>query len=93
MGDVQDIDAKLAEAIERLHLRYKEEFDKKKCIIMIPLHTSLHMSPSSITKIPPKPKVKTIEVSICKATKMDGNKCTCKAKPGLDFCGRHLPKK
>ena len=32
------------------------------------------------------------EVVYCHATKMDGKKCTAKAKNGCNYCGRHAPK-
>lgn len=38
-----------------------------------------------------KQKVVTV-VCTCKATKMNGELCTAKAKPGFEFCGRHIPK-
>ena len=33
-----------------------------------------------------------LEIVYCHATKMDGKKCTAKAKNGCNFCGRHTPK-
>ena len=32
------------------------------------------------------------EIIYCHATKMDGKKCTAKAKNSCNFCGRHTPK-
>ena len=31
--------------------------------------------------------------AICKAIKINNEKCTAKAKPNCEFCGRHMPKK
>ena len=49
-------------------------------------------APKQVIPVVSKPVTVTEHVPRCQATKMDGNKCTAKAKCGSTFCGRHLPK-
>lgn len=55
-------------------------FNKKPSVMASQTHVQKHKENSNVV------------VCICKATKMNGELCTAKAKPGLEFCGRHLPK-
>lgn len=44
------------------------------------------------TEPKPSKKQKVVAICTCKATKLNGELCTAKVKPGLEFCGRHAPK-
>jgi len=80
-------DTRLIQAIYNLHKNYAKELENRKSIILIH-HEEAFVAPI----IKKETKEKQIHQQICQATKMDGNKCTAKAKPGCVFCGRHLPK-
>ena len=88
-------DERFIKAKFNLRKNYAAELEKRKTSILIDLHSINH---APVVKEPQKNTTqkkevkKTAEVQICQATKMDGNPCTAKAKPGCVFCGRHLPK-
>ena len=82
-------DTRLIHAIHNLHKNYSKELENRKSIILIN-HDETFVAP--IIKKETKTIQKQVQQDICQATKMDGNKCTAKAKPGCVFCGRHLPK-
>lgn len=100
------IDARLAAAKERLRAAYADELQRRKCVIHIkdpywqpsqsvhnPARPEITTSDATdASKVPKVPKAPKPGVLICKATKMDGNPCTAKAKAGCDFCGRHIKK-
>ena len=91
----KEFDAKLQKAIKKLHESYAAELAKKKCIKVIDFKDRPQIIELGKKKPEPKAK-KTAKKSgshkTCKATKMDGNRCTAAAKDGSDFCGRHGPK-
>ena len=89
-----EFDKKLEKSIKKLKEAYATQFAKKKCTKFV----SIEDRPQIIELTKKKPvQKKTIKKSsspkmICKATKMDGKKCTASAKDCSDFCGRHGPK-
>lgn len=96
LSGVSTQDTRLINAICNLRKHYAEELKKRHTTILIDQNEIMY---APVIKQPPAKKEekktaaksKTEEV-YCQATKMDGNKCTAKAKPGCVFCGRHLPK-
>ena len=97
-----ELDKKMINAIFNLRTNYKEEYEKRKCTVYI------HELPkSSILEKPKDPKKDSkkadtkkekentqVEIIICSAIKMNGEKCTSKAKDGCfvngkAVCGRH----
>ena len=91
-------DERFLKAKYNLKKNYASELQKRKTTILIDIHAENHApiikeQKKNETEIQKKiPKKNTEEIQICQATKMDGNPCTAKAKPGCVFCGRHLPK-
>ena len=86
-------DERLVNAIAKVRNKYAEELQKRKTTKMISIDEITNICEKQVIKSEPKTKTKKeTEVVFCQATKMDGNKCTAKAKPGCVFCGRHLPK-
>ena len=81
-------DERLINAIVNLRTNYASELQKRKTVRIIE-HNEVFNEPIIKQEIQ-KPSV---VVHYCQAIKMDGNKCTAKAKPNCEFCGRHLPKK
>lgn len=88
--DLSEDDTRLIQAIYNLHKNYSKELENRKSTILIN-HEEAFVAPI-IKKDTKQKQVQEIQQHICQATKMDGNKCTAKAKPGCVFCGRHLPK-
>ena len=86
-------DTKMINALYNVRNNYKEEFEKRKCIILLkelPKSTSIFEKNKIVTE---KPNTDTNSKSdICTATLMNGKKCTAKSKPNCNFCGRHLKK-
>jgi hypothetical protein len=77
-----DYEIKLKESIEKCKKKYEDLLAKKKCVKMI----SINEKPQIIEQ----PAKQQPTIQYCKATKMDGQKCTAKAKTGCGgFCGRH----
>lgn len=86
-----DYEKKLKESIDKIKKKYESELAKKKCIKVI----SFDERPKIIepVKKPEKTKKASETIQYCKATKMNGEKCTAKAKAGCGgFCGRHCKK-
>ena len=82
-----EYDTKLIAAITRFKASYAEQIKKRNCTKYIPLEQIPIPMPETekhkkVVKAP-------VQILICKATKMDGNPCTAKAKLGCEFCGRH----
>lgn len=85
--ELEEYDIKLIKAITKFKASYAEQISKRKCTMYIPIESCPVSVPETIKH---KKVVKApTEVLYCKATKMDGNPCTAKAKPGCEFCGRH----
>ena len=87
-------DIALIRAIKKLKESQKEALEKRKCVIFLknisdiktqPCETKKHTSVIKDKKQQPPD----VEIVYCKATKMNGEKCTAKAKPNCLFCGRH----
>ena len=78
--DLTDHDLKVLQSINKFQTAQKNALAKRKCIVFL--------------EEPPKPQAKLPTESgvtqMCKATKMNGEPCKAKAKPGKCFCGRHL---
>ena len=87
ISTVTNEDERLIKAIVNLRKNYANELEKRKTVLLIE-HNEVFNEPVIKQEIQ-KPSV---VVHYCKAIKMDGNKCTAKAKPNCEFCGRHLPK-
>lgn len=90
-------DERLFNAIVNLKKNYAKELENRKTSILID-HHEIFVAPvikqntTKIEKSDPKKTAVKCELLICQATKMNGEHCTAKAKPGCVFCGRHLPK-
>lgn len=90
-------DERLFNAIVNLKKNYTKELENRKTTILID-HNEVFVAPvikqntTKIEKNEPKKTAVKCEVLICQATKMNGERCTAKAKAGCVFCGRHLPK-
>ena len=93
----KEFDEKMKKSIKMLKESYAKELAKKKSIKVIPFddRPQIIEAPKPKKELVKKTKVavKKENVVLCHATKMDGHKCTAKAKPGSKFCGRHMPKK
>ena len=96
-------DEKMIKTIFNLRTNYHEELKKRKCIKYLePIN--VFKSPLQKKGDTTKPVTENINESVsqkeksdviyCSAFLMsaDNKKCTAKAKPGQQFCGRHLPK-
>ena len=77
-------DELLIKAIFNLRNNYAKELETRR--------TTKFIESTNTKKIIKNVELPKVEVQLCQATKLDGNKCTAKAKPGCVFCGRHLPK-
>ena len=96
---IDEFDAQMMSAIAKMKEKYKEHTNRRTAIVLTQdqLRALQHRKEPVTTK-PEAPKRKIAEkkpsadVVICGATKMNGEKCTAKAKPGCQFCGRHMPK-
>lgn len=90
----EQFDKKLEKSIKKLKETYAAELAKKKCIKVISFEDRPQIieTKKASTKKKSEPKKKsTSPCKTCCATKMNGHKCTAKAKNG-DFCGRHCTK-
>lgn len=89
-------DERLIKAISNLRKNYADVLSKRKSVILIDPREAfvapvIKQEKTKETK-KQKKNVPKVEIVYCQATKMDGAKCTAKAKIGCVFCGRHLPK-
>ena len=91
-----EFDKKMIRAITLMKSKY--ENTERRCAMMVD-GVKLEKERASETKTcvvakekPVKKKKIAVVVCTCKATKMNGELCTAKAKPGSEFCGRHIPK-
>ena len=84
-------DERLINAIFNLRKNYAIELEKRKTTKLISIK-EINFVPVIHEKTQDKTKKTEKSDAICQATKLDGNKCTAKAKIGCVFCGRHLPK-
>ena len=90
-----EIDQKLEASKTRLYEAHAKELTNRKCTkhIKDPYWVPSTMNNTAVVVKPKTRAPKTTDGITCKATKMDGNPCTAKAKPECDFCGRHNKKK
>ena len=79
---LSDWDFKLIESINKMRISNKEALTKRKCIVF------LEDPPEQII-VKPRNVDEKKTILLCSATKMDGQTCGAKAKPGKCFCGRH----
>jgi len=91
-SSAEDLDAQLAIAIAKLKLCYAKQLDARASTKFIPPPAATVEIEPVLPAVPAAPVQKSNAKVYCSATKMDGNKCTAKAKPGCTFCGRHMPK-
>ena len=75
-----DKDLKLIESIHKINLKYQDAFKNKKYVLLYK-----KVKPELVVE-PVKPKPVFV---LCPATKLDGNICNAKLKPGKCYCGRH----
>ena len=80
--NLTDFDRKMIQSLIKFRAAHKEALEKRKCIVF------LEEAPKDINRAINKPSV-VAETKICTATKMNGEPCSAKAKPGKCFCGRH----
>jgi Zn-dependent M28 family amino/carboxypeptidase len=83
---IGDIDRKIILSICKLSTSYKAHNDNKVKTIQLNVHPIHDNKPPPTLRRPTKPVV-----CICKAIKMNGDKCTAKVKEGA-FCARHSKK-
>lgn len=90
---ITDYDEKMIKSIFVLRTSYQDEFEKRRCSVMLKEIPRSSIFEKQQTK-PKKENITEIKnsSSICTAILMNGKPCTCKAKPGESFCGRHLKK-
>lgn len=86
----------LEKAVKAMKDKYKQCQEKRRPIIVIENKTMAAPQKQNPEEAPKPKKEKPNKtqkmVPICCATKMNGEKCTAKAKEGSQFCGRHMPK-
>ena len=88
--NMTDFDEKMQNAIKKMKESYNKHNNRKSIIVLKP-EDIINMQNKAMTKKSPT-KAKKNEPLICKAIKMNNEKCTAKAKPNCEFCGRHMPK-
>ena len=98
---MSDMDRKMIQSMTKLATSYKAHKDNKVRTIQLgyrPILAVLNTqkppttptAPKTITTTTKRPTAQ-VAVLICKATKMNGDKCMAKAKQGA-FCARHSKK-
>lgn len=90
---INDFDTQMILAINKMKEKYNE-MNNRKCVKVLTEQEfkelqSAHVHDNKKAKNDKKPVKCT---AICKATKMNGEICTAKAKVGCEYCGRHIPK-
>ena len=83
-----DRDIKMQKVIKKMK-DASNAYKNRKSIIVL---DTTNIQNIVITKKPTNITNKFDGFLICKALKMNNEKCTAKAKPNCDFCGRHKPK-
>ena len=97
-AELSAYDKKFVKSLENFKNTYHAEISKRKCIVFLKERptTSLFQE-SNIKKKGSKSEEKEVkknsDVIYCTATKMNGEKCTSKAKQDSNVCGRHMKKK
>ena len=87
-----EFDDKMQKAIKKMKECYNKH-NNRKSIIVLKYDEVINMQNKAMTKkSSSKNAQKKTEPLICKAIKMNNEKCTAKAKPNCEFCGRHMPK-
>jgi hypothetical protein len=95
---LSELDLKIINGILRVKLSYAEQLEKRRCTVILDKpHQSYETKKENNLHETPKETKKTqvhssTAVLICKAVTMKGTPCKAKAKPGCEFCGKHLPK-
>lgn len=89
-------DRMMIAAVTKMKEKYKEHTNRRHIVVLTPEEVrkirTYVLSPTKMKKGPgskTKQKSPAMEVAMCQATKMNGEKCTAKAKPDCQFCGRH----
>jgi hypothetical protein len=85
---MSDTDRKMIQSMMKLATSYKSHKDNKARTIQLNYRPILAVLNS---QKPPTKTKKPIAVLICRATKMNGDKCMAKVKQGA-FCARHSKK-
>lgn len=93
---INEMDKKMINAIFNLRSNYKEEYEKRKCTVFLkdkPTVSVLEKNNEEKKELKKETKTET-EIIFCEALKMNGEKCTSKAKSGCfvngkPVCGRH----
>jgi hypothetical protein len=93
LDTLREEDKLLINAIYNLRKNYAQELEKRKTTILID-HKEAFVAPIVQKETEKKKQAikitnPSVDVQYCQAIKMDGNKCTAKAKYGGCFCGRH----
>lgn len=84
-------DVQMQSAIKKMKESYNTH-NNRKSIIVLKYEDILNMQNKAMTKKNDTKAQKKTEQLICKAIKMNNEKCNSKAKPNCEFCGRHMPK-
>jgi hypothetical protein len=96
-GVLTEFDNQMLNAISKMKEKYKEHTNRR-CSVLLSekelrnIHNKVDVSPEEPHKMYEHEKILTGTILICTATKMNGEICTSKAKPGCLFCGRHISK-
>ena len=101
-NDLSAQDEKVINVILKVRTSYATQLEKRKCTILLekpPQSYETKSEQSIVTQAPSKPTKKPkvdaepcADVLMCKAVTMKGTACKSKAKPGCEFCGKHMPK-
>jgi len=90
-------DKKVINVIFKVKQSYATQLEKRKCSILLEKPPQSYETKTE-TSLEVKPKVNqpkkepAVDLLICKAVTMKGTPCKSKAKPGCEFCGKHMPK-
>lgn len=85
-------DVKMQNSIKKMKECYNKHNNRKSIIVLKPEEV-INMQNKALSKKSIQNTTKKKEDNvICKAIKMNGKKCTAKAKPNCELCGRHIPK-
>ena len=94
-SELSEYDIKFVKSLQNFRKSHEAEIAKRKCIVFLKERPTTSLFQDVNTKKNEKKKeIKhtTEDIHYCTATKMNGEKCTSKSKPGSNVCGRHMKK-
>lgn len=91
-GTLSEFDERMLSAITKMKDKYKEHTNRRQAVLLTPEDLRSIQNKKPILEKKETKQKPVVCVQICEATKMNGEKCTAKAKPDCKYCGRHLPK-